>query len=765
MSNELLEGLNPQQHAAVTAGNGPVLVLAGPGSGKTGVLTRRVAYLIRAMDVKPWHIMAVTFTNKAAAEMKSRIYRFLGEPVPGLQIGTFHATCAKILRIENQYTPYGQDYVIYDSDDQKSVVKTCLETLNIDAKKFNPRRIQNAISNAKNEMILPDEYVAQDYFGEMVKRVYPLYQKTLLSSNAMDFDDLLLNMVLVLRDHADLRTKYQERYPFVLVDEFQDTNTVQYQLVSLFAMPQNNVFVVGDEDQSIYAFRGADYRNVSRFRNDHPSAQVVLLEQNYRSTQVVLDVARAVIDRNHNRTPKALFTDRQGGDPVVVHEAYDDDYEARFVMETIEDLRRREGYDYTDFAIMYRTNAQSRALEDVAVRMSIPYALIGGVSFYGRREVRDLLAYLRLIQNPDDRVSLERIINTPKRGIGKKSVQDFQNWAAQQGIGYGEALERIMAGDADGLSGRIVTNFAKFGTMLQGWRELAKPGDLAHLLDTIRSDTGYTMYIHNISDTPHQAADREDNIGQLRGLLAIGDDDERTLGDWLQEKSLETDTDLTDTSGDKVTMLTLHAAKGLEYPVIFITGVEDGLIPHSRAFDEPDGLEEERRLFYVGLTRAEDRLFITHAFKRVVYGGYSDARERSLFLADLPPEHLHMEGGNSLSQQTEQMKYRRMTSWDGKRTGLDRLKQDLRGQRDNTTEGHVSKEDVRGKIIPFPGGNVSNDPLVYKSGMKVSHPVFGAGTVITSERVDQDEQVTVAFLDKRYGIKKISAEYANLTIQ
>ncbi|MEO1646708.1 MAG: UvrD-helicase domain-containing protein, partial [Chloroflexota bacterium] len=363
MTSDLLTGLNPEQYKAVTTVDGPVLVLAGPGSGKTRVLTRRVAHLIQDVGIAPYHIMAVTFTNKAASEMRHRVSQFLGERVRGLQIGTFHSTCARILRMEAESTAYNKDYVIYDTDDQITAITQVLAELNIDKKKWTPRRILGAISSAKNEMILPDRYVGQDYFTEVVSRVYPEYQKKLRDNNAMDFDDLLVNMVLLLRNHDIVREKYQQRYPYVLVDEFQDTNTVQYQLVQLISRPQNNVFVVGDEDQSIYAFRGADYRNVLRFHQDYPDATVILLEQNYRSTQVVLDTARAVIDRNTNRTPKKLFTDREGGELVTVKEAYDDTYEAQYIMEEIDNLTRREGYDYTDIAIMYRTNAQSRALE------------------------------------------------------------------------------------------------------------------------------------------------------------------------------------------------------------------------------------------------------------------------------------------------------------------------------------------------------------------------------------------------------------------
>ncbi len=773
MTTDLLAGLNPQQYAATTAGEGPVLVLAGPGSGKTGVLTRRVAYLIREMGVQPWHIMAVTFTNKASREMRQRIEGYLGERLRGLQIGTFHATCARILRIEHQYTNYGEDYTIYDSDDQLSAVKQAMGELNIDTKKFAPRRVLSAISNAKNEMILPADFMGGDYFSEIVSRVYPRYQTILQDSNAMDFDDLLVQMVLALRHHEALRRKYQERYQFVLVDEFQDTNQVQYELVSLFGAPQNNIFVVGDEDQSIYAFRGADYRNVMRFRQDFPQAQVVLLEQNYRSTQIVLDAARAVIDKNSNRTPKALFTDRKGGAKITVYEAYDDEYEARFIMDTVTELRRgRDGYDYSDFAVMYRTNAQSRSLEEACIRMGIPYHIVGGVGFYGRREIRDMLAYLRVVSNPDDRVSFARVINTPKRGIGKKSLQDFQYWAAQEDLRYGDALDRLLEGDENPLSKRMANLFAKFGEQLRRWRTLAAEGDLVTLYDTITSDVGYHLYLRDISDSPEQTEERAENLAELRGLLSRYDDEAQNLADFLQDQQLMSDADRADddAEGDRITLLTLHAAKGLEFPVVFITGLEDGLLPHSRSFDDPEGLAEERRLLYVGITRAKDRLYLTHAFKRALYGGYSESQVKSGFLFDLPEDLLDPLGEGSATWQRDEERYRQMTSWDapsGSRlgSGLSRLSRDLRNQReDETPQKHVSDENLRRKIIPFPGGNVGGGSLRFRSGMRVQHPTFGVGMVIESSRENQSEVVTVAFENKKFGVKKLDAEFAQLSV-
>lgn len=763
MSEHLLNGLNQPQYEAVTADDGPVLVLAGPGSGKTGVLTRRVAYLISERQVKPWDIMAVTFTNKAAGEMRQRIENYLGGRVRGLQVGTFHATCAKILRMESQYTPYGEDYVIYDSDDQLAAVTQAMSELNLDTKKFTPRRVHGAISAAKNEALLPQTYIGQDYFTEIVARVYPRYQSILLDSNAMDFDDLLLQMVLALKNHEELRQKYQQKYPYVLVDEFQDTNMVQYQLVQLFGQPQNNIFAVGDEDQSIYAFRGADYRNVLRFRDDYPNAQVILLEQNYRSTQIVLDVARAVIDKNMNRTPKALFTERTDGERITMHEAYDDDYESRYIMDTVEGLRRKESYNFSDFAIMYRTNAQSRVLEEAAVRMGVPYTLVGGVGFYSRREIRDLIAYLRVIHNPDDRISFARIINAPKRSIGKKSLEKFQYWAAQEKPSYGEALQHLVQGGASSLSKGVANKFAKFGAQLQQWQGLVETGNLVHLFDRMIADIGYHFYVQEISKTPEQVTDRVDNIGQLRGLIAVADDAQQPLGEFLADLMLMTDADNVEEGEDRVTMLTLHAAKGLEFPVVFITGLEDGLLPHMRSFEDEEGLAEERRLFYVGITRAEDRLYITHAFRRTMYGG-SQMQTSSPFLFDVPPNLVKFEGKDGTMYETEAHRYREITTWDRPKSGLERLSEDLKAQRQSTPK-KSSNSKIKGKIIQFPGTDTPpQHPTVYKKMMRVQHPVFGVGIVIESTHDGRSETVQVLFEDKRYGAKKLDAEFANMTI-
>lgn len=757
----LTQSMNPQQAEAITASEGPVLVLAGPGSGKTSVLTRRIAYLIQEMQVPHHRIMAVTFTNKAAGEMRERIEGLLEDRLRGLQIGTFHATCARFLRMEAESAGYRQDYVIYDSDDQQTVIKQVMAAENIDTKKHNPRAILGLISRAKNEMILPHLFHAADYTGEIVKRVYEAYQKALHAANAMDFDDLLLNMVLLMKNNEVVRQKYQERFHYILVDEFQDTNKVQYELVKIFSAPQNNVFAVGDEDQAIYAFRGADYRNVLRFRSTYPDLKVILLEQNYRSTQVVLDVARAVIDLNRNRTPKSLHTDKGKGDRVMLYEAYNEREEAEYVLEQIHGLRMDGGYDYADFAVMYRTNAQSRAMEQAFINNSIPYTLVGGVGFYKRREVKDMLSYLRVVQNPDDRVSFERVINVPKRAIGKKSIQNFQDWASREGITYTEALNKLIANEPTSLSNGVAKKFRAFAEQIMLWQDIADQGDLLHLFDNITSMTSYHLYLDDISKSPEEATDRSDNVRELRGLLQQATEFQQPLNEFLAEQSLVSDVDSLKDDTDAVTLLTLHAAKGLEYPIVFIVGIENGILPHFRSFEEAEGIEEERRLFYVGVTRAKERLFMTYAFTRALYGGFGDRADPSEFLSDIP---IHLLDGSptTLARINSSQTYEKQIRWDTPQQTESRLARDIKS---NTVSRKESK--FKGKILQFPGSSTPEKPPKPESpfafGMRVSHPKFGEGKVtgVMRDMVDvmfDSEQLPKKILADTPGFKILDAE-------
>ncbi len=735
MASTLLEGLNPQQCEAVTASDGPVIVYAGPGSGKTRVLTHRLAYLVGELGIYPGSVMAVTFTNKAASEMRERAEHILSGRLKGLQIGTFHAICARLLRREAAHTPYRSDYLIYDTDDQLAVINQAFGNLNIDPKRFSARNVLNQISNAKNELITPDKYRAVNYFGEVVARVYTAYQGLLLASSAMDFDDLLMQTVMLLRDNAEVREKYQRMYEYIMVDEFQDTNMAQYELVQLLGQPQNNIFVVGDEDQGIYAFRGADYRNVMQFRRDYPDAKMIVLAQNYRSTQIVLDVARAVIDKNPHRVQKDLFTERKGGVKVNVYEAYDEKEESQYIAKKINDSKREKMLDYKDIAVMYRTNAQSRAMEETFVNENIPYILIGGVGFYKRREIRDLLAYLRLIHNPDDIVSFNRVINVPRRGIGDKSLATFQSWAAHERMTYAEALNALADGAETPLAGRASKPLIEFAMMIRDWRKTAESGRLVDLFDDMMIRLKYRFYLREISDTPEQLVEREENLNALRGRLQTSQEDGDSLSDFLTEAALVADIDTAPDNRNAVTMLTLHAAKGLEFPVVFITGVEEGLLPHSRSLDEPEEMAEERRLMYVGITRAKDRLYLTYAFRRSLFGN-SDTSLPSRFLADIPVELTEGTTSSKSTHQRDSFNYQRETTWE-------------------QTGSFGSK---RSKVIPFDNKPKSK----YTTGMRVRHSKFGEGVVVESQRRGDDEEVTISF--KAFGIKRLAASFANLTI-
>ncbi len=732
-----LDTLNPPQREAVTTTSGPVLVLAGPGSGKTRVLTHRIAYLIDELGVEPWRIMAVTFTNKAANVMFERTEALLAHHggLHGLTLGTFHRICARMLRVQAEHIGINPRYVIFDSDDQLQVTKQALRDLDIDEKRYRPRPVHSAISRAKNELILPDDYPTSTYFDEIVQRVYARYQELLALSNGLDFDDLLMKTVFMLRDNLDIREYYQRRYEYILVDEFQDTNTAQYTLIKLLAGGHGNVFVVGDEDQSIYRFRGADFRNVERFRKDYPQAKVILLEQNYRSTQTILDAANAVISRNRHRTPKKLFTEADKGEPIVIHQAYDEAEEGEFIVDEILRLQKQGIVRPGECAIMYRTNAQSRALEEAFINRGMPYRLVGATRFYQRREIKDVLAYLRVVQNPDDDVSLQRIINVPPRRIGKTTVGQLARWASGQGISMYQAL-RILGGAAPAGSGNhpfrknSLAALLKFYAMLQDWIEIRNSITPAKLLDRILAESGYTTWLRDGSE---ENEDRWANIMELRTVSTSYDEMplDSALDTFLEEVSLVSDVDNYEENSDAPTLLTLHAAKGLEFGVAFIAGCEDGLLPHANSYEDPEAMEEERRLAYVGMTRAKKRLYLLHTFRRSAWGR-SDLSLPSRFLRDIP-QRLSLGGGRARSAAD------RMTSWDSSSSGASRRG---RGRRQQASPDRGQRQR-------------------YQSGQRVSHPQFGEGIVILSKRVGDDEEVTVAFPNT--GIKRLLASYANLS--
>ncbi len=628
-THPLLHALNAQQREAVTASDGPVLVLAGPGSGKTRVLTHRIAWLLSEMGAPSWQVLAVTFTNKAARQMRERLTTMLGrEAMLDISMGTFHATCARILRREADRAGFPHDYLIFDADDQLATMKLVIKELGLDDKKYRPAAMLNAISQAKNELLAPEQYPIRTYHDEIVVRVYRQYQATLRHNNALDFDDLLVEPVRLFQTEADLLEKYQRRFRYVLVDEFQDTNLAQYVLLRLLTQGHRSLYVVADEDQSIYSWRGADYRNIRRLREDYPELQQILLTENYRSTQVILDAAQAVIARNPDRTPKQLFTQKQGGAAITLHEAYDEQEEAAFVAQEIQKLQRA-GRALNDIAVMYRTNAQSRALEEAFIREKVPYRLIGGVRFYARKEIKDVLAYLRLAQNSDDAISFQRVVNVPPRGIGARTLETIAQRAAQTNSSSYQAAQQLLSERA--ISGRIAQSLQFFLTLMTGWQQARTQMTVVALLDRILKEVEYEAFLRDGSE---EGESRWENVRALRAVMEERPD--LTLTDFLTEVALVADVDDIDEEVRAVTLLTLHSAKGLEYPIVFLTGVEEGLLPHSRSVEaSPEAVAEERRLFYVGITRAEERLYLSYAFRRGWYGN-ADVTGPSRFLDDLP---------------------------------------------------------------------------------------------------------------------------------
>jgi len=699
------------------------LVLAGPGSGKTRVLTQRIAYLIAYEGVRPYQILAVTFTNKAAREMESRVNNLLGEQATqGMMLGTFHSICARILRREADFLPVEANYVIFDADDQVRLVKSIIREFNLNEKMYRPNSVHAAISNVKNELIGADDYPTTTYRDEVVKRIYIEYQKRLVASNAVDFDDILVYAARLLEDNPEVRQKYAQRFRHVLVDEFQDTNMAQYTLIKHLASAHHNIFVVGDPDQSIYKWRGADWRNVQRFERDNPDAQVILLEQNYRSRQTILDAAMGVIDRARNRRRKQLFTERGQGEKLFYYEAPDDYAEASFVVDTIAQLVASGRFEPGDCAVMYRTNAQSRLLEEAFLNARLPYRLVGAQRFYGRREVKDMIAYLRLAYNANDEASLNRIINVPTRGIGSKTIISL--YTAAQGIGItpGAMVLDLARGSNspywEQFSNRAAISLGDFGVLLANWRASAQTLTITELFDKIVSDIGYKDYI---DDGTEEGTERWENVAELRRLTQ--EYATRTLDEFLQDVALISDQDTLAENVNAPTLLTLHAAKGLEFGAVFIVGLDDGLLPHSRSFDEPEEMEEERRLFYVGITRAKDRLYLVRSVQRGGRG-YAEETYPSRFLDDIPSDLL---------------------------IGKARTGRSLRGRPPET----LWAQHTHPKSAPIIQSK-------YRAGTKVQHKLWGEGIVLDSRIQDDDEIVDVVF--ESVGIKRLAASLANLTI-
>ena len=722
---DVLAELNPAQREAAEAISGPVLILAGPGSGKTRVIAHRVAYLITVCGIMPHRIMAVTFTNKAAREMEERLHRLIGSSVRDLTIGTFHAICARILRRDGKAIGVDPRFVIYDEEDQISLIKRGIQEVGLDPKQYVPRAIASAITAAKSRVLTPQDYIQQtrSYFEEVVGRVYERYQQLLTESNALDFDDLLMKAVQLFRNSPETLSKYHKRYLHIMVDEFQDTNLTQYEFIKQLGGDRHNICVVGDPDQSIYSWRFADLRNILSFENDYPEAKLVLLEQNYRSTKMILETASYVISANQQRKPKELWTNNEQGELTNVVETYTEQEEAQFVVSEVERLVGQGKARLGDCAVMYRTNAQSRALEEAFIRYGTPYKLVAGTRFYERREVKDIIAYLRLIQNPHDSVSLLRVINVPGRGIGQRSLSQLSSWAKSLGVSQYEALRFITEPEGEEgrqhtFSPRLVKALTSFVNLVEEFIARSRKLNLLDLFDLVVKRIGYEDYILSGKN----GEERWDNILELRTVAHEYRDlkPREGLAAFLEGVTLVSDVDGLDETVDAVTLVTLHQAKGLEFPVVFIVGVEEGILPHFKSFADPEQTEEERRLCYVGITRAKQRVYLVHAFRRSLMGS-STVNRPSRFLEDIPQQLIASSG-----------------LWQGE-------------------ESQVMPSIYSWNKPPAPSINV----LELKAGDHIRHAQFGDGVVVSCQPVKDDSEVVVAFTSG-VGVKKLLLSFANL---
>ena len=754
---DYLDQLNAQQREAVTTGNGQILVLAGPGSGKTRVLTQRIIFLMKEMGVRPYNILAVTFTNKAAKEMQTRVEDMLKASVQGaMWIGTFHAICARIMRREAALLPINNSFVIMDADDQETLIKRIIKDLNLDDKTYRPRNIQNAISNAKNALMFPQDVPRTNYREEALFRIYEQYQKRLEESNSVDFDDLLLWTFRLLRDNPQIRESYGTRFQHILVDEFQDTNMVQYQLIRLLGSVNKNLFVVGDEDQSIYRWRGADYRNILQFEKDYPDCKKILLEQNYRSTQNVLDAAVSVINKNQNRTKKKLFSERGSGDKITLYEAEDDRMEARYVVDTIAKLIKNGNARGGDFAVLYRTNAQSRLIEDAFLNKGMAYRLIGAQRFYGRREVKDLIAYLRVAFNPHDAISLGRIINTPPRGIGAKTIANLNVAAGEAGKNSSDVLFDLGRKGPESYywqdMGRGALPLADLGSLIIGWREqMDSDSSIVNLMDRIIKETGYQGFL----TADDEDEDRWENVEELRKMAF--EYEERGLSEFLQNLALVSDQDTITENTDSPTLMTLHAVKGLEFNRVFIIGLDEGILPHSRSLDDPEEMAEERRLFYVGLTRARNQVTLVRADQRMAYG-MTDVMTASRFLRSIPEEliyHADKKGGGQDKSSKKQTRWESMPSWS--RSVMN--SGEIRKTANSAVSDKYGAPSTVKQEAPKKTENTASSTQ-FKPLDKVTHKIYGDGIVLESKADGSDEIVTIQF--KTVGLKKLVAGIAGL---
>lgn len=754
--NPLLTGMNDRQAEAVQTTEGPLLIMAGAGSGKTRVLTHRIAYLIDEKLVNPWNILAITFTNKAAREMKERAYT-LNPATEDCLIATFHSMCVRILRREADHIGYNHNFTIVDPGEQRTLMKRILKTLNLDPKKWNERAILGTISNAKNDLIDEVAYVALagDMYTEIVAKCYEMYQKELRQSEAMDFDDLIMLTLRLFDKNPDVLTYYQQRYQYIHVDEYQDTNHAQYQLVKLLASRFKNICVVGDADQSIYGWRGADMQNILDFEKDYPEAKVVLLEENYRSTKTILQAANDVIKNNHNRRPKNLWTQNADGEDIVYYRANDEQDEALFVAKTIDELSSTSDYVYRDFAVLYRTNAQSRNIEEALLKVNIPYTMVGGTKFYSRKEIRDVISYLNLIANTSDNISFERVVNEPKRGVGPGTVEKIRNFAASQEMSLLDASSQIMLSPVKGKAAQAVFDFAN---LILNLRERLDELTVTELVELVLERTGYTEQL--VAQATLESQARIENIEEFLSVTKNFDEDSENdteetgldrLSRFLNDLALIADTDDGDQESSEVTLMTLHAAKGLEFPVVFIIGMEENVFPLSRAAEDEDELEEERRLAYVGITRAEKVLFLTNANSRLLYGKTNYNRP-TRFLNEISSSLLDYQGLARPANTSFKASY-----VNGKAVQFGQgmsLAQALQERKRQAAPSSISSSQ-----LPF-GKNVAANQLTidWAIGDIAHHKKWGDGTVLEVSGSDSSQELKINFPE--VGLKKLLASVA-----
>ena len=765
---EIIEGLNDKQKEAVLATEGPCLVIAGAGSGKTKVLTHKIAYEI-ANGVKPWNILAITFTNKAANEMKERIEKLIGDAAKDLWMGTFHSICVKILRRYIDRIGYKTDFVIFDTSDQKTLIKECIKALKVDDKLFTDRGVLTEISNGKNEMLEPKAYGVKysgDFRREKIAELYTLYQQKLKENNALDFDDIINFTIKILTENPDVLEYYTEKFKYVLVDEYQDTNKAQFMLVSILASKYGNITAVGDNDQGIYSFRGADISNILNFERDFPGTKIIKLEQNYRCTGNILKAANAVIKHNENKYDKKLWTQNEEGKIPCIYNGEDEYDEARYIVEQIEHLKREEYYKNSDFVILYRMNAQSRAIEDILMREGLPYKVIGGLKFYERKEIKDIIAYLRLIHNPADNLSLKRIINEPKRGIGKTSLDKVQEISENSGI---PMYEIIKEADKYELN-RVYANSREFIEQIEYLREQKDKIKISDLIKETLNKTGYTKALE--LENSVEAETRIENLEELLTVAIEFEEQEadNTLAEFLENITLSSDIDGMEDQEDSITLMTLHSAKGLEYPVVFLVGMEEGIFPGYKSIGEPQALEEERRLFYVGITRAKQYLYLTCAKHRTIFGSTS-YNQISRFVQEIPEELLegYAEIVNRDSKEDEfkdsgyrwsygkgqTVKTYKMDEEDKKNTAKILQENKTSGFQFRTAESFLNS-------IKQNNQNSDVDLSKYKVGQRVYHKKFGEGTITKLEQEGNDIKVDLEF--DKVGHKRLMAKFAGLEI-